>query len=112
MPHPALLVERGDGFGPRRLAAGGTDGAERHQRIDLADHRLDQIAALVDLGHQPFGAVPFHRRDRRLGPVPGRRRRSPWRPPAPRSPVQLAADPFGQHAGGDDAAFASDRLPR
>lgn len=34
---------------------------ERHQRVDLPHHRLDQRTALVDLGHHPLSPVPLHR---------------------------------------------------
>ncbi len=74
--HPPLLVQRRHRLGPQPpCPASHAPPRIRHQRIDLPDHRLHQIAALVHLGHQPVRAVPVQRRQRR--PRPALRRGRP-----------------------------------
>ena len=65
----ALLVQCGHRLRPCSLALGRMHRAERHQRINLADHSFHHRPALVDLCHQPLGAVTLHCGHGRLGPI-------------------------------------------
>jgi hypothetical protein len=71
MRHAPLFVERGDGLGPRRLAPRRPHRHVVDQRIDLPHHDLHQLAALVDLRHQPVSAVVVIGPRRRPRPGPG-----------------------------------------
>ena len=76
MADPALLVERRHRLGAQPLAARRPHLRHRHVGIDLADHALDHVAALVDLGDQRVGLERAKERDRPRRPVA---RRAPRR---------------------------------
>ena len=73
MAHQPTGIERRHRFGAQPFAAIGMHGTHRHAGVHLRDHRLDQIAALVDLGDDGVSLVGV--KGRHGAPRPGQRRR-------------------------------------
>jgi hypothetical protein len=61
---PALLVQCGDGLGPRPLTLGGVYQPERYVTIDSTQDGRDEITAVIGLGYDPVCPVPTVRVDR------------------------------------------------
>ena len=68
MRHAALLVERGDRLGAEPFAPRRAHFSYRHGRIDLPDHGLDQLAALVHFRDDAVGLVAAINLDHALAP--------------------------------------------
>ena len=97
MMHPALLVKRGDRLGARHLAVRGMHRGKRHVRVGHAQHRLDHLAAIVDLRDDAVGVVRAVSADR--GPGPFQRRVTAGRV------FQHITVPLGVAARDDNAGF-------
>ncbi len=98
MAHAALLIERGDGFRSGEFSVTRAHAFHAHVGVDLTDHRLHHVAAVIDFGDDGVGLVAARRLDRARRP--GERRFALRRDVGD----DAGAAVFGE-ARDDDAAF-------
>ena len=55
MMHPALFIQRGDGFCARQFTNGGADKTHGQARLNRAQQRFNERAAVVDFGNEAIG---------------------------------------------------------